>query len=338
MEFVHLSIDEATMLAQAAFENAGASRENSQPTAQALVQAEIDGQVGHGLARVPSYVAQLTSGKVNPAAAPQKSLTPGKAIVGIDADHGFAYRAINLAIDEITPLAKTFGIAGAAIYRSHHFGQAGAHAERLAHHGLVSLVFGNSPKAIAFWGAKNPSMGTNPIAFSAPMPDGPPLVIDLALSVAARGKILSAQKTNTPIPPDWALDQHGEPTTDPDAALSGSMMPLGGAKGAALALMIEVLAAALTGSAFGFEASSLFDGDGPAPNLGQTLIAIDPEFGGHGNFLDRMTVLASEIDQAHGARMPGTGRLDHRERAATDGLRVSSELHREIVALAETHK
>src|SRR5690606_2376488 len=130
---------------------------------------------------------------------------------------------------------------------------------------LVALMVGNSPKAMAFWGGRKPMIGTNPIAFAAPMPDMPPLVIDLALSQVARGRIVSAKDAGKSIPEGWAVDSEGNPTTDPAAALAGSLLPVGGAKGAALALMVEILAAALTGSSFGFEASSLFEGEGPAP-------------------------------------------------------------------------
>ena len=334
MNTITLKTDAALSLTITAFEKAGASHENASHTARALVQAEIDGQVGHGLTRIPSYAGQLKTGKVNPQAAPVVSSAPGKAGVFVDADFGFAYRAINAAIDALVPLTKDYGIASGFVSRSHHFGQAGAHAEKLADRGLIALVFGNSPKGIAFWGSNKPAMGTNPIAFAAPAPDGPPVVIDLAVSVAARGKIIAAQKNKTSIPEGWALDENGSPTTDPDAALRGSMMPVGGAKGAALAMMVEILSAALTGSHFGYEASSLFSDEGPSPNLGQTLIAIDPDYGSQGNYLNRMACLLGEIEAADGARLPGVSRIERRARALTDGLTIPETLYTEISDLA----
>ncbi len=187
----------------------------------------------------------------------------------MDGGFGFAYPAIDLAIGALAPLARAHGVAVAALHRSHHFGQAGAHAERLAERGLVAIVLGNSPKAMAFWGGRRPTLGTNPLAFAAPLPGGAdPLVIDLAMSVAARGKIVAAEKAGRPIPGDWAVDAEGRPTTDPKAAFGGTLLPIGGAKGGALALMIEILAAAVTGSAFGWEASSFFDDQGGPPNMG----------------------------------------------------------------------
>ena len=337
MSTITISVEDARRLAVGAFRGAGASEENAAPAADALVAAEIDGQRGHGLTRIPSYAAQLRSGKANPLAEPsivESGADGGGAVIRVDADHGLAYRAINLAIDALIPRARENGVAVAAIARSHHFGQAGAHAERLAEQGLVALVFGNSPKGIAFWGSAKPALGTNPIAFAAPMPEnvhgGAPLVIDLALSVAARGKIIAAQKTGTPIPEGWALDAAGAPTTDPDEALKGSMAPVGGAKGAVLALMVEIMAAALAGSHFGFEASSLFTADGPAPNLGQVIIALDPDAVSGGAFLNRMELLAQVIEETEGARLPGAGRLEKRKAAAENGLSIPETLYREI--------
>ena len=151
---------------------------------------------------------------------------------------GLPIQPLDLAISELTTLAKETGIAAASIFRSHHFGQAGYHAERLAGNGLVALVFGNSPKAIAPWGGSKGIFGTNPIAFAAPRTNNPPLLIDLSLSKVARGKVMVAQQRGESIPDDWALDENGQPTTDPGAALQGTMLPMGGAKGAALVLMV----------------------------------------------------------------------------------------------------
>ncbi|MEL7487214.1 MAG: Ldh family oxidoreductase [Pseudomonadota bacterium] len=328
-----ISLDAARDLVARAFQHCGASADNARATAAALVRAEADGQKGHGLSRVASYSAQLKTGKVNGDARPAVT-QPAPGAILIDAENGFAYPAIDRAIEALTPLAASQGIAAAAIRRSHHFGQAGAHVERLAERGLVALLFGNSPKAIAFWGGAEPMMGTNPIAFAAPTPSAAPLVIDLAVSVAARGKILAAQKSGGPIPEGWALDADGAPTTDPDSALQGSMAPMGGAKGAALALMVEVLAAALTGGAFGFEASSLFTGEGAPPDLGQAIVAIDPTVFSGGAYDARMAVLAAAIDGVDGARRPGDSRLAKRAQAEREGIVVADALYREIAALA----
>ncbi len=330
---VSISLAEAERLTAAALMREGLAEAAARSTARALVAAERDGQKGHGLSRVASYAEQIRCGKVKKDAAPAaRRLSPAATL--IDAGHGFAYPAIDLAIDELGDLARKSVIALAAVRRSHHFGQAGAHVERLAEKGLVAFLFGNSPKAMAFWGGKAPMIGTNPVAFAAPLAGGPPLVVDLALSVAARGKVMAAKKAGEKIPADWAFDAEGEPTTDPGAALNGSMAPVGGAKGAALALMIEVVAAALTASNFGFEASSFLDGEGPPPDVGHILIAIDPGPTSGGAYHARMAVLAAAMAAEAGVRMPGATRLKNRAAAEKSGLAVAPALLAELRALA----
>ncbi len=334
-EAVRLTLGEAEQLAFEALRANRTAEAAARATARALVAAEADGQSGHGLSRVPSYALQARTGKVDGAARP-RAVRVAPAVLRVDAGFGFAYPAIDLAIAELAPLARAQGIAMAAVHRSHHFGQVGAHAERLARAGLVALVFGNTPKAMPFWGGREPMLGTNPLAFSVPWPVGPaPLVIDLALSVAARGKIVAAQKAGRRIPSDWAVDRDGRPTTDPTAALAGSLAPIGGAKGGALALMVEILGAALTGSSFGWEASSFFDAEGNAPAMGHLFVAIDPEPTSSGAFAARMQALATAMARDPAVRLPGSRRLAARERAARDGLAVDAGLIAEIRALID---
>lgn len=334
VEAIRLSLAEAEELAAAALVASGTSPENAAPTARALVAAEADGQAGHGLSRVPSYALHARVGKVDGHARP-KLRQVADAALRVDAAHGFAYPAIDLALGALAPLARQAGVALALVHGSHHFGQAGAHAERLATQGLVALVFGNTPRAMAFWGARRPAMGTNPIAFAAPLPgEAAPLVIDLALSVAARGRIVAAQKAGRQIPAEWAVDRDGRPTTDPGQALAGALSPIGGAKGAALALMVEVLAGALTASSFGWEASSMFDAEGGPPDMGHVLLAIDPGPLSGAAFEGRMGDLLAALAAEPGVRLPGSRRLESRERAAREGVILPAALHDEIRLLA----
>jgi len=333
VEPVRLSLAEAQALAYQALLASRTSAANAGPTARALVAAEADGQGGHGLSRVPSYALQSRAGKVDGNATPRVERVAGAAL-RVDGGFGFAYPAIDAAIEALAPLAREEGIAVAAVHRSHHFGQAGAHAERLAERGLVALVLGNSPKAMAFWGGRRAMLGTNPLAFGAPLPGGAaPLVIDLAMSVAARGKIVAAEKAGRPIPADWAVDAAGNPTTDPKAALGGTLQPIGGAKGGSLALMIEIFAAAVTGSAFGWEASSFFDDRGGPPNMGHVLVAIDAGQLSAGAYEGRMAALLEALAAEPDARLPGTRRLTNRARAAAEGVTIAPALHAEIKAL-----
>ena len=335
MDDVRLGLAQAEDLVAEVLQANGASRAAARATAVALVAAEADGQAAHGLSRVSSYALQARSGKVNGTAVPVLT-RPAPAVIRVDAGLGFAYPAIDLAIEALIPTARTQGIALAAICHSHHFGQVGAHAERLAAAGLVALVFGNTPKAMAFYGGRAPMLGTNPLAFAAPLPSGDaPLVIDLALSVAARGKIIAAQKANKPIPDSWAVDAEGQPTTDPTAALAGTLAPIGGAKGGALALMVEILGAALTAGAFGWEATSFFESHGKAPDMGHLFIAIDPGPASGNAFAARMSVLAEAMRADPAVRLPGSRRLTARKIATQEGLRVPATLHAEIRALLQ---
>lgn len=310
------------------------SAANAASVARALTQAEIDGQKGHGLSRVPSYAAQARAGKVDGHAMPTLTRTRGATLM-IDVANGFAYPALDLAITELPTIAAETGIAAAGFVRSHHFGVAGRHVERLAEQGLLALAISNTPQAMAAWGGKRAIFGTNPIAFAAPRRDAPPLVIDMALSEVARGKIVTAAQKGEPIPLGWAVDASGQPTTDAKAALAGTLVPAGGAKGAALALMVETLAVALTGANFAFEASSFLDAEGPPPGAGQLLIAINPAgFAGAETFADRLSALAGMIETDEGARLPGSRRLALRTQAAASGLMVDAKLLAEVEALS----
>lgn len=327
------SPDELRRLVAAALERSDTAPANAASVADALVAAEIDGQKGHGLSRVPGYAAQARSGKVDGRAVPRVlRVRPGAVVV--DAADGFAFPAIDLAITELAAIAPEQGVAAAAIRHSHHFGVAGRHAERLAERGLVALVLGNSPQAIAPWGGTRALFGTNPIAFAAPRRSNPPLVIDLSLSKVARGRIMVAAQKGEAIPAGWALDRDGRPTTDAKAALDGAMLPMGDAKGAALALMVEILAAALTASHLGFEASSFFTADGPPPRVGQFMLALDPGALSGGAFAERLETLLDAMLAQPGVRLPGTRRLDNRSRARSGAIEVDDKTLSEIESLA----
>ena len=338
MDSVTLTLSDMYSLAQRVLMKSGTSEGNASQVATALSVAESDGLSGHGLSRLPSYSAQVRSGKVNGRAVPIATERPGKAVVQVNAKDGFAFPAIDMAIDKMAPLAQKFGIAAAAIAHSHHCGALGYHVERLAERGLVGIMFANSPAAIAPWGGSKALFGTNPIAFAAPRNTGTPLVIDLSLSKVARGKIMVAAQNGEPIPEGWAVDSAGRPTTDAKAAMAGTMLPMGDAKGSALVLMVEILAATLTGASYGYEASSFFDAEGRPPRVGQTLIAIDPDatvdvFTGNA-FGGRIETLISQIRMQPGAHVPGSNREARRREARYNGVSIPAALHQQLTILA----
>jgi (2R)-3-sulfolactate dehydrogenase (NADP+) len=305
---------------------------NARTVARALVAAEADGLKGHGLSRVPTYAAQAKAGKVDGSAAPIVT-RPKPAVLAIDAAHGFAYPALDQAVAGLPEVARDQGVAVAPIRRSHHCGAAGHPVERLAETGLVALLFANTPAAMAPWGGAQALLGTNPIAFACPLPGREPIVVDLSLSKVARGNILAAKQRGERIPEGWALDEAGQPTNDPDAALRGTMLPLGDAKGTALALMVELLAAGLTGATYAADASSFLDAKGPPPGTGQLIVAFDPAALGGADATGRFAALAAAIEAQAGARLPGARRLEARRRARTDGIALSDTLFAEIEAL-----
>ncbi|MHB2167842.1 Ldh family oxidoreductase [Alsobacter sp. R-9] len=322
-----VSLDRAQAWLARIFEQGGAAPANAASVARALVGAEADGLKGHGLSRVPTYLGMLKAGKIVGAATPVAT-RPRPGVLAIDAADGFAYPAIDLALAELPAIARAQGIAAAPITNSNHCGAAGLHVERLAEAGLVALLFANTPEAIAPWGGRKAVFGTNPIAFAAPIPGRAPAVVDLALSKVARGNIVAAKQKGEAIPEGWALDAEGRPTTDAGAALAGTMVAMGDAKGAALAFMVEVLAAALVGSHFAFEASSFLDDKGGPPRTGQLILAIDPTAFGAGGpgFGARMTALAAAIEGQDGARLSGARRLALREAARRDGIALPADL------------
>jgi (2R)-3-sulfolactate dehydrogenase (NADP+) len=331
---MRISLDEAEALARTALAAAGARPDMAAATARALAAAEAAGQAGHGLSRVPQYAAFLKNGRADGSAVPRIVNERGGAVL-VDARHGLAYPALALAESEAAWRARAHGVAFAGVTNSHHSGAMGLPVARLAGQGLVALAFTNSPAAMPVPGGARPLMGTNPIAAAFPRRDGAPLVIDMALSEVARGKIMLAAKEGRPIPEGWAVDAQGRPTTDAKAALSGAMLAMGGAKGALLAMVVELLCCALTGAAFGFEADSFFEDAGNQPRLGQALLVVDPgALAGTDAFAARIETFVAAMAAEEGVRLPGSRRDALTARAAANGVEIPDVLHQRLLALA----
>lgn len=333
-ETPHLSLAEAEALAARALRASGANAEMATLTALALVAAEAEGQGGHGLSRVAMYAGFLREGRADGAAIPVIAAERGGAAL-VDAGNGLAYPALSLAETEAARRARDHGVAFVAITNSHHAGAMALPVRRLARQGLVALAFTNSPYAMPVPGGRRPLLGTNPVAAAFPRRNAPPMVVDLALSEVARGKIMLAAKEGRPIPEGWALDSEGRPTTDPKAALDGAMLAMGGTKGAALALVVEILCVALGGAAFGFEADSFFAPSPNAPRLGHAILAIDPgALAGNDAFLDRMEALVAAMLGDEGVRLPGARRDGLTDNATKSGIPISKQIHDQLRGLA----
>jgi len=330
-----IAMDALGELVAAALRRAGAGPAMAQAAARALVLAEAQGLASHGLSRVAQYGGHLRNGRVNVAAVPVVARSKGGAAV-VDAQEGLAFVACELAVQEAIARAREFGVSVVGVVNSHHCGVVVDHLRAVSAAGMVGLGFSNSPSAMPAAGGKHPIFGTNPIAAIFPRRDAVPLMIDLSLSEVARGKLMVAAKEGRSIPPGWALDPNGQPTTDPKAGMDGSMLPIGAAsspKGAMLALVVELLVTALIGANFGFEASSFFVDEGNRPHLGQTFLVIDPDaLAGRAGFLDRVEVLVREMLVDDGVRLPGARREALLVAARTDGIEVSDTMLRSLQA------
>jgi (2R)-3-sulfolactate dehydrogenase (NADP+) len=311
-------------LAFDALTRAGASAAQARPVAVSICRAEADGIPSVGLGYLPTYLSHLPTGKVNGKANPQ-ACQPRPGVVCVDARHGFAHPAFDAGLPLLTEAARANGSATMAITRSYSIGVLGHPVEDIAARGLVALAVTNSPPNIAPWGGRKPLFGTNPMAFAAPRREGPPLVIDQATSTVTKVALVAAAKDGRPIPEGWALDAKGQPTTDPQWALAGSMLGFGGVKGAGLALIVDLLAAALTGAHFSKDASPYAKADGSPPGVGQLFMAFDPEAFAPG-FLDRIEDVLSAMLAQDGVRLPGDRRLAARELAEREGVEVDDDL------------
>ena len=326
--------DSLFQLARNALERAGARRGMAEAAARHLVRAEEHGLPTHGMSRVPFYCGFLRSARADGAARPVMAADKAAACL-IDNRDGLPYEAAQWAIDEVIQRARRNGIGFGGITNSGHVGVLGIHLLPVAEAGMVGVAFTNSPAAIPAWGGKKALFGTDPVAFVFPRKGEEPLVIDLALTTVVRGKIMLAMQKGEKIPEGWALDRDGKPTTDPKEAIEhGSLFPIGGAKGAMLALAFELICTALTGAAIGAEADSFFLDKGNKPRIGHAFLAIDPgALAGNERYFERVETLVTAMLADEGVRLPGARRFAA-ERGAQGGIEVADDLLAKIEKLA----
>ena len=328
-----LVTEKLTDLATRALKRAGASRSNAAAAAKALIAAESEGLAGHGLSRVALYAQHVREGRVDGKAKPKIVQRKGATCL-VDAQGGLAYVASALAVSEAIKRARRYGVAFCGVTNSHHFGAAGYHLAPIAEAGLVGVALTNSPAAINPWGGKRAFYGTNPIAAIFPRRSAQPLVVDLSLTEVVRGKIMLYAKEDKPIPLGWALDRDGQPTTNAQAALTGSLAAIGGMKGTMLALIVEVLCCAVTGAAFSFENDSYFE-PGRKPRIGHAILAIDPgALAGSDAYFERIEVMLARMLEEEGVRLPGARRQSASAGARERGIEISSALLEELERLA----
>ena len=323
-------------LACTALERAGANHRMAEAAARHLVRAEAQGLPTHGLSRVPFYCGMLRGGRADGAAQPVMVAERAGACL-IDNRDGLPYVSAQWAVEEAIQRARRNGIAFAGIRSSGHVGVLGIHVEAIAQAGMVGFGFTNSPAAMPPWGGKKPLFGTNPMAAAFPRRGKAPIIVDLALTTVVRGRIMMAMKRGERIPEGWALDRNGKPTTDPNEAIEhGSLFPIGGAKGAMLALVFELICAALTGAAIGAEADSFFSEEGNRPRIGQAFMAIDPgALAGMKTYWERTEAVVSAMLSDPEVRLPGARRFAAEE-SARKGIEVPDDLLAQVEKLCST--
>lgn len=327
-----LSLNEIETLCANALLTAGASEAQARVVAAEITDAEAEGIRNVGLGYMHLYLKHLHCGKVKAHAQPQIVKT-SKAATVVDADFGFCHHAYCLAESRLVETTRQQGVGLLSIYHSSSAGVLGWFVRRLAREGLVSLMFANSSKAVAAHGGKVPFFGTNPFAFGAPRASDEPLVVDMATASTARVNLVRAAAEGRDIEPGHAIDAQGEPTTNPAEGLQGAQLPVGGPKGFGLGLMVDILGGVLTGSNCSYEASMFATTEGGPPNVGQTIIAMDPAFYNDG-FVDHLENMITAMTDGNDVRVPGERRAANRARYAADGVEVPQTLLDQIAELA----
>ncbi|TCV03119.1 delta1-piperideine-2-carboxylate reductase [Paracandidimonas soli] len=327
----HMSAEQLTSFLVEIFERAGAASHTARILARTCALAEQDGAKSHGLYRVPAYIATLGTDWVDGAAAPEVVTSKGATVV-IDARNGFAQCALQVARPLIEERARVYGVATLLVRRSHHFGALWLDVEPFARQGFVALTAVNSISHMAPHSGSTPLYGTNPLAFACPRSGHDPIVFDQASSLMAKGDLQLAALHGEQVPLGTGVDKHGKLTQDPHAILAGgALLPFGGHKGSSIAMMIEILAAGLTGGAFSWEIDRSEYPDAHTSRAGQFLLCIDPSHSAGPGFTGRIESLVQALHDSGQQRLPGDRRYAIRKQAATQGIAVSPQAMLDLI-------
>jgi delta1-piperideine-2-carboxylate reductase len=319
-----IAYDELVALIAGIFRRHGCSDHVAAILAENMAGAERDGAHSHGIFRIAGNIGSLTSGWVDGRAVPAvEDVAPG--FVRVDGRNGFAQPALLAARELFVGKARANGIALLSIRASHHFGALWPDIEPFAREGLVALMMVNSMASVVPHGGSRKLYGTNPLGFACPRAAGDPLVFDQASSAWSNGDVQIARREGRKLPEGVGVDRQGRPTTDPDAVLEGgALLPFGGHKGSSIAMMMEVMAAGLSGGNFSFEVDWSEYPGAATPNTGQTIILIDPGRGAVRDFAARIETLVSAIHGAGQDRLPGDRRYANRRAALRNGIPIAA--------------
>ena len=329
----NLTLDEVFSLAFSVLTRSGVDEDGAKILAERIVDAERDGPASHGLAMLPSYVSSLKCKRANGKAKPSwEMITP--SLLSVDGDNGFAPVALTKSLDSFKDMVSKSGIAALLLRNSHHISALRSDVERLALTGILAITCITTRCWMVPWGGNKKIFGTNPMAFACPRNDRPPIVWDQASSVMAISDIRMAAEKGQVFEQPIGLDSLGRSTCDAKlVAESNTVLPFAQHKGSAIALMIEILAGALTGGHFSLEDDSPHIPGAASANGGQIVIAIDPKVAYGGGFCERLEPLLAGFESNGSARIPGDGRLERSREATKDGVSVSSNLWETLQSL-----
>jgi LDH2 family malate/lactate/ureidoglycolate dehydrogenase len=331
---------ELTRLAVRVLEASGIARSDAEDAARILVTGDLMGHATHGVLRLESYGERLRSGAMDARAAiAVEEVAP--AMVRVDGANALGPLVGLRALREAMARARTLGVGIAFARNSNHFGAIAPYCLIAAEQGFASMIGSNASTTIAPTGGAQTKLGNNPLGFGVPRPGGRPVILDMAMSVVARGKIRAALQKGQPIPDTWATDRDGRPTTDPKAALDGFLLPFGGYKGYGLALVVDLLAGVLSGAAYLTHVNSWLDDPDKPGNLGHFFVLIDTRVLGSTEWLaqrmgdfDAIVHGTPRADPAVPVRLPGEIELERLERHRREGLALDPALVARLEALA----
>jgi len=323
MSTLKLSLDEIYQLAKEVMLANGCDTANAEALADIVSRAERDGSHSHGLFRLPGYVKALRSGKVDGKAKPTvKHITP--AVIQVDGHGCFAPLAQAVGLPVLAEATQKIGIAALSLVGVHHFAALWPETEYLADRGLVGIACTAYMPMVAPAGTKQALFGTNPISFAWPRPGHSPIVYDMATAAMAMGDVQIAARDGRDVPMGTGLDADGNLTTDPAAIAKGVLLPFGGYKGSAIALMVELLAAGMTGEQFSFEARATDNGDGGPPRGGEMVIGMAPEIIAGDGWQTHVEGFVEKLTALDGIRLPGERR--HKNRQDTGSRAINAAL------------
>ena len=318
-----MNLQEIYDLAKNTLKRNGCNDLNANAVSKIIQAAEQDGSTSHGLFRLPGYIKALKSGKVNGNAVP-KIIEKSPTIIQVDGENCFAPLAQEVGLPVLAKATKKFGIAALSLTRVHHFAALWHETEYLTEQNLVGIACTAYMPNVAPAGSKKAFFGTNPLSFAWPRPGKRPIVYDMATAAMAMGEVQIAARDGHSVPQGTGLDEKGEPSIDPKEIAKGVLLPFGGYKGSAIALMVELLAAGLTGDNFSYEAAQTDNKDGGPPQGGEMIIALSPEIIDGPNWINHCEKFAKKLENLEGVRIPGQRR--HRNRENLSSRNINQQL------------